>query len=92
VNRTDLLRPFAKKLEKALAVLLDFLVIRVAAERVPQNLCGEPAIGRMLVARPVAIDIANPERIIEGANEAVAVDRAGSGERAVDIEESLRSQ
>jgi hypothetical protein len=91
-NRTNLLRPFAKALEKALAMFLDLLLARVAAERVAQNFRGEAAIGRMFVARPVAIDVADPERLLEGADETISVNRAGSGQRSVDVEEGLRSQ
>ena len=91
-NRTDLLRPFAKAIEKALAMLLDLLLARVAAERVAQDFPGQAAVGRMLVPRPVVIDVADAERLLEGANITISVDRAGSCQRAVDVEERLRSQ
>jgi hypothetical protein len=91
-NRTNLLRPFAKALEKTSAMLLDLLLARVAAEGVAQDFGGQAAIGRMLVARPIAIDVADPECLFEGTNETISVDRGGSGERSVDVEEGLRSQ
>jgi len=46
----------------------------------------------MFVPRPVVIDVADAEGLLERANETISVDGAGSGQRAVDVEESLRSQ